>query len=99
MIDKQKLLDLGGNEWSSPDGRIRRIYFSEQAVWKLFGLHLSFYKTGNISAASLNDERISHSHGGRLRNKLAGKFYYDLNTQKFRYREMDGKMFYIIVNK
>lgn len=67
----QALIDLGGSRWTK--GSYDRIYFNAKAL----GLRCSYYKTGNISSATLGGEHISNSCARQLK---AAKTFYDLKT-------------------
>lgn len=36
-----------------------------------FGLELGYYKTGNVSSAALNGEKISHSYGAEIKRNTS----------------------------
>ena len=78
-MEKTKLIKLG-SEWQK--GEHHRIYFNN--LCELFGLSYSVYKSGNISAATLDGERISNSRAKEIKFALAGaKVWYDLNSGEF----------------
>jgi hypothetical protein len=89
---EQALLKIG-SEWTSPDGRLHRIYFNEAVRLELYDLRLSYYKTGNIYAAWLDGERISNSQAAKLAaNVCGGKFWYDFSDGEF-HKKDDYKPF------
>ena len=53
---------IGGHPWRNPGGTVR-VYFND--LPELFGLDLSFYKTGNVNRARLDGQTISNSQAGR----------------------------------
>ena len=61
---------LGFKRWTK--GNMDRMYINARDL----GLDLSYYKTGNISGATLDGEHISNSFGRDLK---AAKTYIDLN--------------------
>lgn len=67
----QALIDLGGSRWTK--GNYDRIYFNAKAL----GLRCSYYKTGNISSATLGGEHISNTSARKLQD---AKTYYDIKT-------------------
>jgi len=69
VIDK--LIAAGGNRWQK--NGMDRIYFKASQL----GLDYSCYKTGNISSATFNGERISNSEANRM---CAAKTYYNVVT-------------------
>lgn len=76
---EQKLIDCGEYIWEKYGKR--RIYLNNTKSFKaFFGFEFSKYKSGNISCASLNGEKISNSKAAKI---LAEKHYFDCNTQQF----------------
>ena len=75
MNDKMiaKLEAKGFKRWTKETSRgtIDRLYLNAQAC----GLELTYYKTGNVSSAHFNGERISNAEGRRM---YAQKTYIDL---------------------
>jgi len=69
VIDK--LIAAGGNRWQKSG--MDRIYFKASQL----GLDYSCYKTGNISSATFNGERISNSEANRM---YSAKTYYNVMT-------------------
>jgi len=97
---EKKLIVLGGNEWKKGD--YHRIYFNSQSLQEFYGLELEYYKTGSISHATLDGERISHSQARKELGNLSDnwvKFWYDVPTQKFHAKGMDQEVFDKIVNR
>lgn len=76
---EKKLIDLGLSVWGEDFGK-PRIYINPESMGAIFGLELSFYKTGSISAAKLNGEKISNSKAYKL---LQNKIYFDINSKAF----------------
>lgn len=66
-----KLEAAGFNRWTK--GNMDRLYVNAQTL----GLEVSYYKTGNVSSATWQGERISNADARRL---LATKFWIDLKT-------------------
>ncbi|PHM23010.1 hypothetical protein [Xenorhabdus ehlersii] len=69
---ENKLLKMGFSVWENHGHR--RIYINIERFGEVFGLELSWYKTGNISSARLNGERISNSRAYQL---IPFKAFYD----------------------
>ncbi|KMJ46699.1 hypothetical protein AB204_02465 [Xenorhabdus khoisanae] len=69
---EKKLLSMGFKAWER-NGH-RRIYINIERFEEVFGLKVSFYKTGNISSAKLNGEKISNSKACEL---IPLKAFYD----------------------
>lgn len=69
-----------GSEWKN-HGK-HRIYFNDDLKHEIIGLDVDYYKSGNVSGATLNGERISNSEARRVMSKL-GSMYYDFSDQKF----------------
>ena len=68
-----KLEVKGFKRWTKETSRgtLDRLYLNAQAC----GLEVEYYKTGNVSSAHFNGERISNAEGRRM---LAQKTYIDL---------------------
>ena len=78
-ITAQQILDLGGREWIGGNGQ-RRIYLNE---WhELAGLEISRYKSGNISYAAVNGERISNN---RARVLASASVWWDVDAGELRH--------------
>lgn len=72
---ENKLIELGGNLWEGSSHR--RIYINN---WlELAGFEITRYKTGNISSASLNNEKVSNAKAAELNNV---KCFWDCNAEK-----------------
>lgn len=67
------LEEKGFNRWTK--GNIDRLYISASQL----GLVCTFYKTGNISTAVFQGERISNSQARRM---MGAKTFLDLKTDK-----------------
>lgn len=67
----EKLLAAGGSRWQK--NGMDRIYFNASQL----GLDYTCYKTGNISSATFNGERISNSEANRM---YCSKTYYNVVT-------------------
>lgn len=74
----EKLVEMGAKEWHK--GTMNRLYLNG-AMTELVGLYVERYKTGNISYAERNGEKISNSEGYRIIN-AAERLYIDLDTMK-----------------
>jgi hypothetical protein len=83
---REQLEAAGGRYWEK--GEMHRVYFN--SLSERIGLSLSFYKTGNISSASLNGDGISNSEARRILWSLEnGKFWYDLDREMFMRKGLD----------
>jgi hypothetical protein len=86
----RKLVEIGGKEWKTSDGR-HRVYFNDLPVW--YGLELAHYRSGNISHATEDGERISNTQARKLMARMPEKLYYDVTDGKFHWigrDETDG---------
>ena len=75
-LTQEKIADLeskGFKRWTK--GSMDRMYINASQL----GLICTFYKTGNISTAEFNGERISNSQARRIRTS---KTFVDVNTGK-----------------
>lgn len=68
-----RLIDAGGRRWTKAG--YDRIYIN----WNVIGLELDFYKSGNVSWAAWQGDRISHTDGWRIQ---AGKAFVDIATSE-----------------
>ncbi|MFB6805503.1 hypothetical protein [Streptomyces sp. NPDC056387] len=80
-ITAETLTAIGGNRWQK--NGMDRIYFDNPA--QLAGLETSHYKSGNISGATWQGERISNSQAHQLVTSIH-KLWYDLADGKFHCR-------------
>lgn len=78
-----KIISMGGSRWTA--GGNDRIYFNSAAE-KIIGLSVERYKTGNISSATLNGERISNSRASKILASIQG-MYYNVNNGKIGHRK------------
>lgn len=69
----QNLMTKCFKRWTKEN--LDRLYINATQL----GLVLTYYKTGNISTAEFNGERISNSEGGRMK---AAKTFIDVKTGK-----------------
>lgn len=87
---EQRLVEIGGNLWERHGHR--RVYFNYNTLAELLGMKLEFYNTGNIRAAWMDGERVSNTHArGYYWDLRNGKIWYDLNTEKFATRDVEGR--------
>jgi hypothetical protein len=78
----EQLVAAGGRLWEVAEKNMRRVYFNSLA--DRIGLSVSYYKTGNVSSASLNGKEISNTSARKILTTLEfGKVWYDLNTNRF----------------
>lgn len=84
-VDALKALTAAGGTLWEKSG-MRRIYFNNLAA--LMGLSISYYKTGNISSARHNGERISNGAAGRMLSSI-DKLWFDLADNKFYFKASD----------
>lgn len=67
----EKCVNAGMNRWTK--GNFDRLYANAEVL----GLECSYYKTGNISYATFNGEKISNSWARELKD---AKTYIDIKT-------------------
>lgn len=94
MTKLEKLIAMGGKEWIK--GAYHRVYFNYKQIVDIIGLELSYYKTGNISCASVNGEQISNCEARRLVAAANEGIYYDVNADKFGCKFPSNRTDYII---
>ncbi len=76
---RKALESIGGSYWEA--GTLHRVYFNQEILLPLIGLELTFYKTGNISSATLNGAYISNGKARKMVDAVRYcKFWYDLNA-------------------
>jgi hypothetical protein len=68
-----------GRLWQEND--MRRVYFSDLPA--RLGLQCCYYKTGNISSASLYGQAISNYQAKKMVDRLSGKLWFDENDGQF----------------
>lgn len=89
MKDRQEqiaiLTGFGGSHWQKYGKD--RVYFDAAAIASRQGLDWSNYKTGNISSARLNGEKISNSEARRILDEFQWfKIWFDLDDGQFHTR-------------
>lgn len=84
---KREFLQQYGKPWTKYGKD--RVYFNK-SVFKLVGLEVKYYETGNISASKLGGEEISHSRAARILDTLDG-CYYDFDTQQVSAKHREDK--------
>ena len=85
-----------GKEWIKED--MHRIYINN--LEKIYGLETTSYKTGNISSATLNGEKISNSRARQLSCDLScAKIYYDVKTGKIEAQHINDPLKSTIIEK
>lgn len=77
VLSVETLTAIGGSRWTKAGKD--RVYINGWA--RFIGLEVATYKTGNISAAWLGDDKISNSEAGRLLGAVH-KVYYDVADGK-----------------
>lgn len=83
----KKLKSIGGKEWIK--GEYHRIYVPNSVLHDLYGLKVSYYKTGNISSAFVDGEKISNTKAYKLR---FGDVWYNVQTGKFETKGMSPEV-------
>lgn len=79
------LLEAGGREWQY-HGK-PRIYLDSEIAYELAGGSIDYYKSGNVSHASLPAYEEEH---GRLSNRRAAlKVFYDLDREELQVQGVD----------
>ena len=80
-----------GNEWTG--GKHRRIYINDiyERYCRLYDFKADFYKSGNVSSATENGEKITNSRASGIISDVTDiKIYVDLNTGKINAEFIDG---------
>jgi phosphopantetheinyl transferase (holo-ACP synthase) len=75
---KDKLTSLGLKVWEKSD--MERIYINHEQLKAVFGLDISFYKSGSIKKAVLNGEKLSNRQAGLL---FKQNVYFDIKLNEF----------------
>ena len=95
-----KLLAAGGKLWEAGDKV--RIYFNdlEARLAKAVGIEFGSYKTGSISWARKNGEKISNSECYRQLSKVSynSKLWFDLVTGQWGWKDMTADTASTIIN-
>lgn len=78
-MNKLDAMKQVGNEWQKGDHH--RIYFNFE--YSDLGLDISYYKSGNVSYAKYDGEKISNSQARRMMS-WTGKIFYDVNEDKMK---------------
>jgi hypothetical protein len=82
----EELEAIGGRRWQK--GEMDRVYINDLPRW--LGLEVTFYKTGNVSAARLRGEQISNSKASRILQRLHdAKLWWDVQSGKWESRGID----------
>ncbi len=89
-IEKMKTI---GQEWIKDQHH--RIYFND--LEELGGFVIHRYKTGNISSASFNGEKISNSKARKILPDSFSKLWYDVKTGQFQSKGVDSEVFEVAV--
>jgi hypothetical protein len=79
QLTADTLTAIGGRRWQK--NGMDRIYLND--AHQYLGLEVNRYKSGNISSAWLDDEKISNSEAGRIAAAM-DKVFYDLTTGELR---------------
>ena len=91
-IDKIK---SAGKEWVKGD--YHRIYFNNLEKFYT-ALEINTYKTGSISSATLNGEKISNNRAYKIQTDLdVGKLYYDVKNSAWVHTGIDSDILEIII--
>ncbi len=94
-MDINKVKSIG-KEWIKED--MHRIYINNLET--IYGLQTTSYKTGNISSATLNGEKISNSRARQLSCDLScAKIYYDVKTGKIETQHINDPLKSAIIEK
>ena len=75
---QDKLVNLGLKVWEKGD--MERIYINSENLKAVFGLEISFYKSGSIKKAFLNGEKLSNRQAGLL---FKQNVYFDIKANQF----------------
>ena len=92
----EELIKSGGSEWKKDD--MHRIYFNN--LDEMYGLELTRFKSGQISTAYLDGEKISNNKARELYSKLTdSKLWYDVKTGEFQNKGLSQELFDKFVKK
>ena len=64
----------------------KRAYISDEGIKKALNLEVAYYKTGNISSAKMDGEKISNSEAFRILLRFSDA-YYDMINDKWSFDE------------
>lgn len=93
---KLDILKKIGNEWKH--GEHHRIYINNLS--EIYGLELNYYNTGNISSATLDNEKISNGAASKLSSALdSGKLWFALTTDEWKAQGLDIELATHLVRK
>ena len=81
---------FGGSIWSKIPESPKRVYFNKSRLADLYGLDVSYYKTGAVSTAKLDGQVISNSRANKILSRLSGKFWYDSEDGEFHWKDIDN---------
>jgi len=77
----KKAVEIGGSEWEAYGKH--RVYFNKEVLLSLYGLTYTTYKSGSVSSAKIDGEKISNSHAQDIVDAFRmGKAYYDVKADK-----------------
>lgn len=74
----EKLEALGIDAWER--GEMKRYYINSDKLEAVFGLEVSYYKTGNLCWARLNGEGISNAKAAKL---IGRAIFFDAASEKW----------------
>lgn len=74
----EKLEELGIDVWER--GEMKRYYINSDKLEAVFGLEVSYYKTGNLCWARLNGEGISNAKAAKL---IGRAIFFDAVSEKW----------------
>lgn len=84
-----------GSRWQK--NGMNRIYFND--LHKFYGLNIDTYKTGNISYATLDGEKISNTQAAKIQSRLMrGKLWFDCITGRFESKDVHADDFEVLVD-
>ncbi len=82
-----QIIRIGGREWTKPG--LHRVYINRDIWTNLIGLETNNYKSGNISAATLDGEPISNSRASKILQTVSG-VWLDCETGRIHVRYTPG---------
>lgn len=82
----KKLVELGGKEWKGYDKHY--VYFNRDAIFRLAGVEVGRYNSGNIAWIAVKGKGTSNNFGGLLLTAFQRgsdfKVFYDVAEGKFK---------------
>lgn len=91
------LCSMEGNAWKK--NNMRRVYYSLDKLCNLIGFEFSTYKTGNISCAYIDGEKISNTRAKDIYYTLLNmKIYFDFTDYEFHCKNNNSNLSEVILS-